>query len=167
MKILVIGQGKAGGRWAELASTMGHVVVKYDARMRGVTLADAFLTEPDAAIVATPPATHFALAAECVNQELPVLVEKPLSDTMAPWESLDGLIVPVTNYRWHPALIDIKRQIDKGELGRVVGLRAEYVEPLAQWQPSYDCSPWQEAAVHLIDYAHWLYSSLPAVGPGG
>lgn len=81
---------------------------------------------PDAAIIATPPSTHLALARRCLAAGLPVLVEKPLApapDGVDAFEALDaefpghllgGYALPLA-----PHVAHWIRELRDGRLGRV------------------------------------------------
>ncbi len=162
MKFLVIGAGKAGTRHATNLRNLGHDVRLEDKPptpdWRSYFASDFAWRGTDAAVVATPPSTHYELAEQAWRHGLPVLVEKPVFDRVWPGMMLPitPLVMPVTNYRFHPSIRALKREIEDGDLGDLIGLRAEYCEPLSDWQPSYECDPWLEAGVHLADYTYWL-----------
>jgi predicted dehydrogenase len=114
------------------------------ARYTGV---DAMLDaqELDAAIVATPHASHASLARACLERRLHVLVEKPL--TIDPREAFDlveraasarrELIVGYP-YHYVPQLAELRARIGAGAIGRpelVVGLFASVVRALYGGRP--------------------------------
>jgi predicted dehydrogenase len=94
---------------------------------------DALLRDPlpDAAIVATPNALHVPQAAALLRRGVPVLVEKPLAESVAAGEQLlrsvhqTGVPLLVGHHRRHSAAIVAAREcIDAGALGRIVALNA-------------------------------------------
>jgi nucleoside-diphosphate-sugar epimerase/predicted dehydrogenase len=86
-------------------------------------------THADAAVIATPPATHLALARECLEQGLTIMVEKPLAvrgEQLAEFEALTsefpevglqvGYLMPQI-----PQVRSMLERLRSGELGSVVG----------------------------------------------
>jgi predicted dehydrogenase len=99
----------------------------------------------DAAIVATPHASHAPLARSCLDRGLHVLVEKPL--TVDPHDAFDlvqrarrrgrELIVGYP-YHFVPQLAELRDRIGAGAIGRaelVVGLFASVVRELYRGRP--------------------------------
>jgi predicted dehydrogenase len=86
---------------------------------------------PDAAIVATPNALHAPQAEALLRRGVPVLVEKPLADSVAPGEQLlrvvqaTGVPLLVGHHRRHSTAIAAAVDcIAAGRLGRIVALNA-------------------------------------------
>src|SRR5262249_47527600 len=80
--------------------------------------------KPDAVAIATPVATHFALAARCLQAGLHVLVEKPLTATVKEAQNLidiadrAGRVLMVDHtYLFTNAVRRIRQFVDGGELG--------------------------------------------------
>ncbi len=80
----------------------------------------------DAVSIATPSGTHYRIARVFMEAGMDVLVEKPM--TMNVQEAKDLVRVSEENgsvlmvghiFRYHPAVIELKRRIDAGELGTV------------------------------------------------
>lgn len=85
---------------------------------------EALASDADAVVVATPPSTHFALAAEVLSAGKHVLVEKPIS--MRPEDALElGRLAAERNrvlmvghiLRYNPAIAVVRSVVDSGELG--------------------------------------------------
>jgi predicted dehydrogenase len=84
----------------------------------------------DGVIIATPNATHVELGLECVARGLPILVEKPISDTV---ESARALLsaataadVPVAvghHRRFDPSVEMAKTMLDAGDLGDLTAMQ--------------------------------------------
>ncbi len=77
-------------------------------------------------VVATPAATHYAVAKTAITAGKSVFVEKPLALTVSEAEDLihlareKGVVLMVGHLlQYHPAVIELKRLIDEGELGRI------------------------------------------------
>src|SRR5262249_41588942 len=80
----------------------------------------------DAAIIATPPRTHAEVANQCLRHGKHVLLEKPVATSLADAYSLEQLAVRSNlvfmaghTFEFNPAVCELKRRIDIGELGRL------------------------------------------------
>jgi UDP-2-acetamido-3-amino-2,3-dideoxy-glucuronate N-acetyltransferase len=96
--------------------------------VRTTTLLDEVLTDPstDAIVIAAPAAQHFEITRKSLQQNKDVYVEKPLSLTVADGQELvntarahNRILMVGHILEYHPALLEIKRLISSGELGRV------------------------------------------------
>ena len=83
----------------------------------------------DAAIVATPNDSHVTLGTACVERGLPVLVEKPIADTLATGRALvdaaaaQGVALAVGHHRRFDPAIEIAREaIVNGRIGRLAAV---------------------------------------------
>ena len=83
----------------------------------------------DAAIVATPNDSHVTLGTACVERGLPVLVEKPIADTLATGRALvdgaaaQGVALAVGHHRRFDPAIEIARDaIVNGRIGRLAAV---------------------------------------------
>ncbi len=92
---------------------------------------DFFEMGLDAVIIATPPATHYAIARECLENGLHVLVEKPITIRSEDAEDLvriaaeRNLRLMVGNtFEYNAAVHTLKNLIDSGELGDVLYVNA-------------------------------------------
>jgi predicted dehydrogenase len=93
-----------------------------------VETVDAILDDPDvgAVVVATPAASHFALAKQALEAGKHVLVEKPLATSVTEVDELQqcaarrGLIVMAGHtFVYNPAVRYVKTLIDSGDLGDI------------------------------------------------
>jgi predicted dehydrogenase len=80
----------------------------------------------DAMVIATPPATHFNLAQDCLNHNLSVMVEKPLTLRSQDAEALIEIaesknlaLMAGHTFEYNPAVRMLKDLIDRGELGEI------------------------------------------------
>jgi predicted dehydrogenase len=87
---------------------------------------DLFNMNLDALVIATPPATHFALAKEALEHGLNVMVEKPLTICVRDAEELvaladkKGLVLMVGHtFTFNSAVHALKKLIDDGEVGQI------------------------------------------------
>lgn len=80
----------------------------------------------DGVVIATPPHTHFALAAQCIQNGLGVLIEKPItldSDDAAELTKLanthNKVLMVGHTFEYNPAVRMLKEMVDSGELGDI------------------------------------------------
>jgi predicted dehydrogenase len=131
---------------------------------------------PQALIVATPNATHVPVALAAIERGIPVLVEKPIA------ESLDGarkLVeasaardVPVLvghHRRYNPIVEDARAAVASGALGRVVAVHAFFVirKPDdyfdARWRREPGGGPLLINAIHDIDNLRYIVGEIDEV----
>ena len=144
MRIAVIGSGLIGSRHVELVSRYAGcslvAVCDTDASREVVAvehdvpfyrdLEELFAQEDlEAAIISTPNGSHASIAVACAEQSVHVLIEKPISDSMAEANVISRLAdegriqVLVGHHRRHNPLIARSRAIvHAGALGRLVGI---------------------------------------------
>jgi predicted dehydrogenase len=87
-------------------------------------------SEVDAVVICTPPATHAALAAAALEAGKHIYVEKPLSHRLEEAERLaalaeesDRVAAVGLNFRLHPLLVEAKRRLKEGRIGRLTAVR--------------------------------------------
>ncbi|NJO83380.1 MAG: Gfo/Idh/MocA family oxidoreductase [Blastochloris sp.] len=87
---------------------------------------DFFTMGLDAVVIATPPATHFSLARECLENGLHVLVEKPITlnsqdatDLIDLAERKNLRLMVGNTFEYNPAVQVIKQLVQSGELGHI------------------------------------------------
>ncbi len=121
-------------------------------------------TRPDLVSVCVPTRAHFEVACAVIERGIAVLVEKPLAATIAEGERLRDLAaeraVPLTVghiERFNPAVIELKRRLDAGELGRVYQVHARRVGPFPQ--RVRDVGVVLDLAPHDIDVMRFLLGS--------
>jgi predicted dehydrogenase len=133
---------------------------------------DLFNQKLDAAVIATPPSTHFPIAKACLEHGLHVLVEKPLTLCSAHAEELielaekKGLVLMVGHtFLYNAAVHSMKDLIDHGDLGQIYYLDAARLN-LGLF--SRDLSVLWDLAPHDISILLFLLNKLPlAVGAYG
>ena len=85
------------------------------------------LPEVDGIVVATPISTHAEVVEEAFEHDVPVFVEKPLTDDPEAAARLatayDGRLFVMDKWRYHGGVEELGAIARSGELGRVVGLR--------------------------------------------
>jgi predicted dehydrogenase len=119
----------------------------------------------DAATLATPSPTHCSLATTILQDGIDVLVEKPLALTAD--EAHEIIDVAKANdrilgvghiFRYHPALNELKRRIDRGELGRIKYLKTNRFSFRV---PRETTGALFSLAVHDIDIYGYLLDEEP------
>jgi len=80
----------------------------------------------DAVVISTPPATHYRIAKDCLEHNLHVLVEKPITlksedaEELVELASSKGLTLMVGHiFTYNSAVHALKSYIDSGELGEI------------------------------------------------
>lgn len=132
--------------------------------------------KPDGVIIATPNALHVEHALAAIEAGIPVLVEKPLADTLEGAERLvaaserTGIPLAVGHHRRHnPMIQHARRIVEEGRLGRLVAVHSFFwlMKP-----DDYFDVPWRREAgagpvlinlSHDIDLLRYLCGEIIAV----
>ncbi|TCS72478.1 putative dehydrogenase [Sulfuritortus calidifontis] len=146
---------------------------------------DALRFSPTAAIVASPASTHLTVASSLAKAGIPMLIEKPFSDSCTGLDELietakarQLVLMVAYNLRFLPSLGEARRLIKTGAIGRVLGVRAEVGQYLPTWRPTvpYQRTVSAQRAMgggallelsHEIDYLYWIFglpTRVSAVG---
>jgi UDP-N-acetylglucosamine 3-dehydrogenase len=180
VRYAVIGTGYWGENHARVATELSEAGVVEDvilcdvdaervrdlARTYGLEYAtDVADLDVDSAVLATPSSTHTDLASALLERGIDVLVEKPLAlDSERAWrivetaERNDRTLGVGHVFRYHPALRELKRRIDRGEFGSIKYLhttRFSFRVPRATTGALYSL------AVHDVDIYSWLLGTRP------
>ena len=121
--------------------------------------------EIDALVVASPSDTHVEISAAAIKAKKHVLVEKPMCLTNQDAQELvqsvkkQKLVLMVGHtYEYHPAIIHIKKLLDKEELGQILYIYSSWLnlgrvrkETNALWS----------LAPHIISILRYLIGELP------
>jgi predicted dehydrogenase len=125
---------------------------------------DALLERVEAVIIASPAATHAAIASRCVAAGRPCLVEKPFALTVPDAERVareaEARRVPMLAGHlllFHPAVERLRRMVRDGELGRVFylyGVRVNLGQVRADENALWSFGPHDVSmALYLLDEA--------------
>lgn len=145
-KIAVVGAGLIGKKHIELVTAAADLTAIVDPVPTAKALADSigvawfadlgeYLTNerPDGVIVASPNGFHRAHATACLAAGVPVLVEKPLTDTVEDGRALTKQAAQaktpllVGHHRRYSPIVEAAKQIvDEGRLGRLVTVAAMF-----------------------------------------
>jgi predicted dehydrogenase len=146
----VIGWGYWGPKIARNLDALPHTMVTMVADMderRLVTLAvnqpwiqtttsveDVSRSNVDAVVIASPVRTHFQLAQEALLHDKHVLVEKPLTTSVAEAEELIALaqerqrvLMVGHTFEYSPAVNELRKLVQSGDLGKIYCVEAERV----------------------------------------
>jgi predicted dehydrogenase len=130
---------------------------------------EALLDDPEvhAVLIVTPPPSHLSLAALAIERGKPVLLEKPLTQTLAEGQDLAAYVgrnsTPLflaQTLRYNPALLLARRELRK--LGPIRSITASQRLPRAElaWQNNEATNPLGSilnTGVHLFDLVRWMF----------
>lgn len=191
LRIGVIGAGMIGRKHIEVALAEPHCrlagiadptpAAKALAESAGVphfATCEAMLemTRLQGVVVATPNALHVPMALSCIDRGVPVLVEKPIADTLEAAGRLvaagekAGIPILVGHHRRHNPLVRKARELIRaGEIGRLVAVvaLATFLKP-----DSYFDQSWRREAgggpvlinlIHDIDFLRFIAGEIASV----
>ncbi|MFB6373223.1 MAG: Gfo/Idh/MocA family protein [Bradymonadaceae bacterium] len=137
---------------------------------------------PDFVVIASPATHHVELAVPFVEAGIDLLVEKPLSaasaearDLMGRVEQRDVVGMVGYNFRFHEPLVRLHRAVDRGQIGRILSIRADVGSYLPDWRPDRDYRQTVSARAdlgggallelsHELDLARWFGGPVARVG---
>lgn len=195
-RVIIVGAGSIGERHLRCCLATGRadvgfvepradardtVAARYPAATAFESLDAAIeLFHPTAAVIATPAPLHVPLATTLAARGVHLLIEKPLSLSMAGVSELaataeaKGAVVAVAYvYRAHPALAAMRAAIAAGEFGRPLELVAVAGQCFPYYRPAYRETYYahresgggavQDALTHLLDAGRWLVGPIDRV----
>ncbi len=119
---------------------------------------------PEAAIVAVPTQAHHRVASELLEAGCSVLVEKPIAATLQEAQEIvdlaekQKLVLMVGHIeRYNPAIMELKRRLDAGELGRSFQIHARRLGPFPA--RIRDVGVVVDLATHDLDIMRYLTGS--------
>jgi UDP-N-acetylglucosamine 3-dehydrogenase len=118
-------------------------------------------THPDLVAVVVPTHMHFSIASYILEQNINVLIEKPITSTidealrLVELARLHGVKLAVGHIeRFNPAIVQLKRRLIAGELGKIFHLHARRLGP---FPPRIrDVGVTLDLATHDIDVMRYL-----------
>ena len=180
MRVAVIGAGSMGGKHAQILAGLpdvdevlgvagvasGAAAVAADGRGRPMEH-DAALDAADAVIVATPAHLHAGSVDAAMARRIPVLCEKPLTESVASSAALVerverlGAHVEVGFQRRHdPGFVAARERVAAS--GPIRLLRLTAFDPLvtpADFPPNEAAPLFLHSSVHDFDFARWMCDS--------
>jgi predicted dehydrogenase len=131
---------------------------------------------PDGVIIATPNALHVAVGLACVERRVPMLVEKPIADTVAASNELVGAAerarVPLLvghHRRYNPMLEKARDIVRGGGIGRLTAVAALWLlqKPAGYfdvaWRREPGGGPLLINAIHDIDDLRFVCGEIEEV----
>ena len=119
---------------------------------------------PESIIVATPTVSHSDLCIEALSQGIHVLVEKPIAASVAEAEAMirasdrSGALLCVGHIeRFNPAVVELKRRLDDGQLGKIFYISAHRASPFPA--RISDVGVVSDLGTHELDLICWLNNS--------
>lgn len=132
----------------------------------------------DAILVCTPPHLHERISVLAMETGKHVLCEKPLARTLEECE----LMIEVSeaakkilkcgfNHRHHPGILEAKRQIDKGKIGKLLFIRCRYgITGEPGREKEWRGDPKQaagghlmEQGIHAVDLSRWFLGEFDQI----
>jgi len=114
--------------------------------------------------VCVPTRAHLDVAADALGRRVPLLVEKPLAASIEEGEQLRDLAAEFATLltvghieRFNPAVIELKRRLQDGQLGRIFQVHARRVGPFPE--RVRDVGVVLDLAPHDIDVMRFLLES--------
>lgn len=148
-------------------------------RARRFRDADELPDDTEAALVAVPSGLHAPVASRLLKRGIHVLCEKPMAPTVEECGAMvqaarDGGAALAVGHqkRFVGSIVQAKRWLDEGRLGRIVSVSGSMGMPSSLW-PSR--TPYQrdlalagggvllDSGVHLIDLVLWLVGPMQAI----
>src|SRR5260221_16069 len=185
IRAAIVGLGRWGrslvasvqGKSAELSFVRGHTRTRATAedfcRAQGVPLVDSYeelLADPDidAVVLATPHSLHesqivaAAAAGKHIHVEKPITLERASADRAVAAARKAGVVLAVGYCRrFHPSIVEVRRRLAQGRLGRVVAMVAQHTTSTAQfitpgnWRAAPEEAPGgalTAVGVHALDH---------------
>lgn len=191
LRLAVVGAGLIGKRHIDLiaAEPACELVAICDAQPLAALLATTYAArffadyatmlaeiDLDGVIIATPNHLHVPVGLACIDHGLPILVEKPIAESVAAAQQLvdaadaRGIPVLVGHHRRHNPLVQrAKAWIQQGGLGRLVGVSASFalLKPAdyynVTWRKEPGGGPVLINLIHDIDNLRYLCGDITQV----
>ncbi|HLD34203.1 MAG TPA: Gfo/Idh/MocA family oxidoreductase [Candidatus Nanoarchaeia archaeon] len=180
MNIAVIGVGSMGQNHARVLFNIDSVHLaavvdadknqaeriakKYNARWY-TTYQELFEKEQlDAVTIAVPTKYHKTCTIAALERKIPVLLEKPIAATIEEAQEIIALArannVPLMIghiERFNPAVIELKKRLDSGELGEIYKIEVQRIGPFPE--RIADVGVTIDLSVHDIDIIHYVMNA--------
>lgn len=145
------------------------------------SIEEALSAEPMLAIIASPAPLHVDQAATFLRTGIPVLIEKPLSDSLESFARAGEVLLANStkievayNLRFMPSAIRLKALLDEQILGRIHSVSIEVGQYLPDWRPATDYRENVSARKalgggvllelsHELDYLTWLFGTFNSI----
>ena len=137
---------------------------------------DALTCKPDIVFITNPTSMHLSVAEEALKSGAFVFIEKPISHNYDGVEELINIesdfgknkVLVGYQFRFNPALKLVKKLLEEGQIGNIVGAQLVNGEYLPNWHPYEDYRLSYASRkdlgggalvtqIHDFDYATWLF----------
>ena len=182
IKAAVIGLGNMGQHHAKAYSALENVsfvaacdskierfdhVIKSSNTKYYKTIDDMLSNETiDVVSICVPTMAHYDVAKKCIDAGIAVLVEKPIAETVNQAKDLvayakekNCLLTVGHIERFNPAVLNVKKWIADGNLGRIQAITAKRYGPFPK--QIKDADVLVDVAVHDIDIVQFLVNEKP------
>lgn len=192
MRIAIVGAGLVGRRhaaaiWRNPGADVSSIVDPSEdgrafAMAHGIpchsSMAELFAADgPDGVILSTPTPLHVEQGLECVRNNCPVLVEKPISNSaeeamllVSAAEEADVPLLVGHHRRHNPLIQKAKEIIDSGAVGTIRAVHSQcwFYKPdhyfdIAPWRTRKGAGPISVNLVHDIDLLRHLCGEISSV----
>jgi len=141
-----------------------RIAKKYNARWY-TTYQELFEKEQlDAVTIAVPTKYHKTCTIAALERKIPVLLEKPIAATIEEAQEIIALArannVPLMIghiERFNPAVIELKKRLDSGELGEIYKIEVQRIGPFPE--RIADVGVTIDLSVHDIDIIHYVMNA--------
>ena len=174
MRVALVGLGAMGRNHMRVLESMPDVdlVSVFDANMEqtignGIqvkSLSEIIDLKPDYCVVATPTNTHEEIVSQLSKNRINLLIEKPISYSFESAlrmrnEIIENQVIATVGHveRFNSALIEAKRRIQLGQIGRIFQITTRRLSPLPP--RVNDVGVILDLASHDIDLTKWLVDS--------
>ena len=157
MKVGIIGLGSIGRKHAAILHRLGisdifalrsnkgtlqQLPVELSFVQETTSLQDFRDTGLNGIVICTPTSLHIPNLLDSLSLKIPILIEKPLSDSFKALVPLEGQITDRIRVayclRFHPVFKEIKKILTENELGRVLKAVITVGQYLPHWHPYAD-----------------------------
>lgn len=190
MKVLILGAGSIGRRHmaniAQLSKCTQFLLLKTSGSQADLedeynvafvtSLASVREGDVDFAVISSPSYLHAEAVCQLINKNIPFYIEKPLCISFEELERIRSLLAEDGSYitslmgcnlRFLPSIVELRKLINSGAIGRVV--RASF--QVGQWLPDWRSKDYRQTysadsekgggvfldLIHEIDVANWLF----------
>jgi len=190
LKALVIGYGSIGRRHIDNLSQIPYVKIIVQTNRKSNSflknkkceliknITEGIKQKPDFAIITNETNLHLKTATTLAQNNIPFLVEKPLSNNYKGIENLLKIIrekklitLMGCPLRFHPSIKKIKEIVEKKKIGKIYYVFSENGSYLPHWHPKEDYRKSYSANIklgggvlltniHEIDYLYWLFGKI-------
>ena len=184
MKVAIIGYGSIGKRFTDIILHIPNTEIIICTKKETIknnkkliichSIKECLRLQPDVVFITNVTSAHIPTAKIFAKKGIHLFIEKPLSSSLKDIDDLSSIIkskklitMVGCNLRFHKAIISIKELIDKGQIGRILSVKAENGSFLPDWHPWENYSQSYTAQkklgggvvltnIHEVDYLYWF-----------